>query len=249
MPATRRPLLKSLRHLRDHLQSWQELSREPGLTALLIVEASLIFIAVPLASIGVMPEMIVPALFVLLVIAILVVTSRSHVAAGVVIVAVALSPFGVLVHAEHPSVLTEWLSAIGRLLALAALSYVIARAVFAPGRVTLHRVQGAIVLYMNFALFFFVIYRLLDVLLPKVFSGPGLPPTGAEHGSGAALLYFSFSTLTTAGFGDITPVYPLARNLANLESVIGQLYPATLLARLVSLELEHRRQSKQRSPD
>jgi hypothetical protein len=76
-----------------------------------------------------------------------------------------------------------------------------------------------------------------------------LPPTGAEHGSGAALLYFSFSTLTTAGFGDITPVHPLARNLANLESVIGQLYPATLLARLVSLELEHRRQSKQRSPD
>jgi len=102
-----------------------------------------------------------------------------------VIVAVALSPFGVLVHAEHPSVLTEWLSAIGRLLALAALSYVIARAVFAPGRVTLHRVQGAIVLYMNFALFFFVIYRLMAALLPKVFSGPGLPPTGAEHGSGS----------------------------------------------------------------
>jgi hypothetical protein len=61
---------------------------------------------------------------------------------------------------------------------------------------------------------------------------------------GAALLYFSFTTLTTAGFGDITPLHPLARNLANLESVIGQLYPATLLARLVSLELEHRRQSK-----
>ena len=91
MPATRRSLLKSLRHFRDRLRSWQERSREPGLTALLIVEASLIFIAVPLASMGVLPEMIVPALFVLLVIAILVVTSRSHVAAGVVIVvAVAL---------------------------------------------------------------------------------------------------------------------------------------------------------------
>jgi hypothetical protein len=36
----------------------------------------------------------------------------------------------------------------------------------------------------------------------------------------------------------------LARNLANLEAVIGQLFPATLLARLVSLEIEHRRQSK-----
>jgi voltage-gated potassium channel Kch len=72
----------------------------------------------------------------------------------------------------------------------------------------------------------------------------GLPPTGSEYGSGAALLYFSFSTLTTVGYGDIVPVYPLARNLANLEAVIGQLFPATLLARLISLEIEHRRQSK-----
>jgi voltage-gated potassium channel Kch len=108
--------------------------------------------------------------------------------------------------------------------------------------VTWHRVQGAIVLYMNFALFFFTLYRFLDTLVPDAFHG--LPQSGAEHGSGAALLYFSFSTLTTVGYGDITPVYPLARNLANLEAVIGQLFPATLLARLVSLEIEHRRQSK-----
>jgi len=40
------------------------------------------------------------------------------------------------------------------------------------------------------------------------------------------------------------PIHPLARSLANLEGVIGQLYPATLLARLVSLEIEHRRQNK-----
>ena len=44
--------------------------------------------------------------------------------------------------------------------------------------------------------------------------------------------------------GDITPLYPLPRNLANLEAAIGRLFPATLLARLVSIEIEHRRQSK-----
>jgi hypothetical protein len=107
--------------------------------------------------------------------------------------------------------------------------------------VTLHRVQGAIVLYMNIALFFFILYRLVTLLVADAFTG--LPESGAEHGSGAALLYFSFGTLTTATFGDIAPVYPLARNLANLEAMIGQLFPATLLARLVSLELSHRRQS------
>ena len=50
-------------------------------------------------------------------------------------------------------------------------------------------------------------------------------------------MYFSFVTLTTTGYGDIVPVHAGARSLANLEAFIGQLYPAVLLARLVSLEL------------
>ncbi|WP_246230094.1 potassium channel family protein [Bradyrhizobium cytisi] len=53
----------------------------------------------------------------------------------------------------------------------------------------------------------------------------------------ASLFYMSFVTLTSTGYGDIVPVHPLARSLCNIESVIGQLYPATLLARLVTLEL------------
>jgi voltage-gated potassium channel Kch len=53
------------------------------------------------------------------------------------------------------------------------------------------------------------------------------------------LTYFSLSTLTTTGYGDVVPVLPLARSLANLEAVMGQLFPATLLARIVALHLEH----------
>jgi len=49
------------------------------------------------------------------------------------------------------------------------------------------------------------------------------------------LIYFSFVTLTTLGYGDIVPVDPVARSLSNIEAILGQLYPATLLARLVSL--------------
>jgi len=46
-----------------------------------------------------------------------------------------------------------------------------------------------------------------------------------------------------SGYGDIVPVGPFARTLANLEAIVGQLYPAALLARLITLELErhHRR--------
>jgi len=220
----------------------QSYTREPGLTALLVIQVLLIFFVMPLSNMGVLPRPVVPATFVLLVIAILVVTSRSYAVSALVIVAIVLAIFGIVLRADDPSLLTEFLSQGGRLLGLGALSWVIARAVFARGRVSVHRVQGAVILYLNFALFFFVLYQLLDTLSAHAFSG--LPAPGTEHGTGAALLYFSFSTLTTAGFGDIAPLNPLARNLANLEAVIGQLFPATLLARLVSLELEHRRQSR-----
>ena len=49
--------------------------------------------------------------------------------------------------------------------------------------------------------------------------------------------YFSFVTLTTVGYGDITPVHPVARVLAIGEALVGQLYPAVLIGRLVSLQI------------
>ena len=48
-------------------------------------------------------------------------------------------------------------------------------------------------------------------------------------------------TLTTVGFGDITPVNPFVRSLVMCEALTGQLYPAILIARLVTLEIETRR--------
>jgi hypothetical protein len=220
---------------------WQQRSREPALTALLIVEGTLIFVATPLAGLGWIPGFLLSAMFMLFVLAALVVTSRSYTAAAIALVAVILSPIGSFIHAHHPTVFTSWISAGARLLAIGTVSVVIARAVFGPGRVTWHRVQGAIVLYMNVALLFFTLYRIVDASIPNAFDG--LPQSGAEYGSGAALLYFSFSTLTTAGFGDITPLHPIVRNLANLEAMIGQLFPATLLARLVTLEFDHSRRA------
>jgi hypothetical protein len=231
-------MAKTFQALYHRFRKWQEQTREPGLSALLVIEASFLFVATPLASMGWLPQFVPPATFVLYVLATLVVTSRSHLAGGIIVVSAILSVVGVILHIDYPSVLTEWLSAGGRLLVIGTLSVVIAKAVFGPGRVTQHRIEGAVVLYMNFALFFFVLYSLIAALVPHSFSG--LPQSGAEHGSGAALLYFSFGTLTTSTYGDIQPVFPMARNLANLEAMIGQLFPATLLARLVSLQIAHR---------
>jgi hypothetical protein len=220
------------------LKEWHAGTKEPGLTALLVIESLLIFLIIPLTATGAVPQITLEAAFAILVIAILVVTWHSHAATVAVLTAVILSAVGSHLWHQDPKPMTEWLSALGRLLALVAMSLVIARVVFGRGRVTVHRVQGAILLYLNFALMFFIFYRLLSITVPHSFAN--LPESGNEFGSGAALLYFSFTTLTTLGYGDILAVHPLARSLSNLEAVIGQLYPATLLARLVSLELAHR---------
>jgi voltage-gated potassium channel Kch len=57
----------------------------------------------------------------------------------------------------------------------------------------------------------------------------------------AQSIYFSFVALTSTGYGDIVPLQPFARSLANLEGLVGQLFPATLIARLVTLEFQFKR--------
>ncbi len=55
----------------------------------------------------------------------------------------------------------------------------------------------------------------------------------------AELVYFSFTTLTTLGYGDMAPTTPLTRALATLEALTGQFYVGIIVARLVSLQLSH----------
>ncbi len=103
---------------------------------------------------------------------------------------------------------------------------------FRDGPVTLHRIQGAIVIYLLISLFFALIYHSL-YLAYGTEAFRGLTVSDRQE-----LMYFSLTTLTTTGYGDITPVNAAARSLANLESLIGQLYPVILISRLVALELE-----------
>jgi hypothetical protein len=113
----------------------------------------------------------------------------------------------------------------------------VARATFAPGRVTYHRVIGAILLYLTVAVIFSALYTFTGTLVPNAFSGMKVQDSPALA---SQVIYFSFATLTTTGYGDMAPLHPIARSLCNIEAVFGQLYPATLLARLVTLEVAHR---------
>jgi hypothetical protein len=123
----------------------------------------------------------------------------------------------------------------GAWLAIAiTLGAIVAKAVFRPGRITYHRIIGAILLYLLIALGFGTLFTFVGLLIPDAFKGIPFDDNPALANS---VFYLSFVTLTSTGYGDIVPLHPIARSLCNLESVVGQLYPATLLARLVTLEL------------
>jgi hypothetical protein len=127
----------------------------------------------------------------------------------------------------------------GEILTFSVLTWVVSHAVYAPGRITFRRLQGAVVLYLNFATIFAAAYGLIWDLNSGAFANLVVQGGGPEEiGS---MLYFSFTTLTTTGYGDIVAVDPFARSLANLEAVLGQFFIAITVARLVTMELADRR--------
>ncbi len=128
------------------------------------------------------------------------------------------------------------------LLSLGALILIVLRQVSQDGPVSGHRVRGSIALYLLIAILFAFLYGLAEELSPGAFALVEGPAGGAARGE--VFYYFSIVTLTTVGFGDITAVHPFVRSLVMLEALIGQLYPAILIARLVTLQLETRRSGK-----
>jgi hypothetical protein len=93
---------------------------------------------------------------------------------------------------------------------------------------------GAACIYLFFALLWGFLYELVETLQPGSLAVAGRPLTAADR-SGGAVMYYSFVTLTTLGYGDIVPVNQFARVLAMLEAVLGQLFMVFLVARLVGV--------------
>ena len=226
-------------HTRFH--SWRASVRDPALTVLLCIQCFLSFIAAPSVSLGLPGSHFVLEATLLAFALLVLLISQSPGAAGLAFVSVLATLAGSVMSFVGPFEAPLLLSHIGGFVASIVVGYVVGRAVFAPGAINAHRVRGAVVLYLNFGLIFLTVYRLLRDIFPDAFAGvSGDLESWRAAGS---LLYFSFVTLTSVGFGDIVPVHPIAHSLANLEAIIGQLFPATFLARLITLQLEARRRA------
>ena len=115
--------------------------------------------------------------------------------------------------------------------------------IFREGPTTSHRIMGAVAVYLLIGMIWCVAYYLVALWIPGAFTIQGPVPVGDGEPLQSQLFYFSFVTLTSIGYGDIAAVHPVVRMLVILEGVVGQLFPAILIARLVSLHV----QSKQKS--
>jgi hypothetical protein len=125
------------------------------------------------------------------------------------------------------------------LLSLLLLLVVVLGQTLRSGPVTFHRIQGAVAAYLLLGIIWAHAYSLIALFRPGAFSGAISSADGPR-----AWLYFSFVTLTTVGYGDVLPVHPTARSLAMLEAVVGPLYLAILIARLVSLAVAPGREGR-----
>ena len=104
-------------------------------------------------------------------------------------------------------------------------------------RVTAELIYGAINVYLLIGLSFAFILALVEFIQPG--SITGLESLSVSDDSIIPFLYFSFVTMTTLGYGDISPTTGPAASLVYVEAIVGQLYVAIMIARLVGLYVAH----------
>lgn len=103
--------------------------------------------------------------------------------------------------------------------------------------VDLNRLVGAISLYLLLGILWTIAYSTVELIDPGSISNLSAESAGGQL---SELIYFSFVTMTTLGYGDIVPVSPIARSLAYIQAVFGQFYVAILVAGLVSAYISGR---------
>lgn len=144
-----------------------------------------------------------------------------------------------------PAILFDWLNlwhnseiffvlnvAFTLFFVLICTSAILYHAIVITHRVSLDTLKAVICAYFMLGFFFAYIYFLLEIIQPHSFS---LSETELSDPAFyiSKMLYFSFTTLLTIGYGDITPITNVGQTVAVMEGIVGQFYLAMLVARLI----------------
>ena len=148
----------------------------------------------------------------------------------VVAFTVAAAVLSALVGAEAASIGLVWV------LLIVATPLLVLRRVLEHTEVTSETLFGAVSVYLLVAIAGTYVFLVIQVMSGNDFFGSDQPTT--------AFMYFSLVTISTLGYGDITPTGEVARAAAAALAVVGQIYLVVVVARLVSLYSGHRRASE-----
>jgi voltage-gated potassium channel len=160
---------------------------------------------------------------------------RRTVAAWALAVPALAGRLAVLVHSSPQLYLA---SSICWLVFFAFVTWGQLRSLLKHKEVTGETISMAISIYLLIGLTWGLLYAVIFELHPGAFQYAASPiPTAKEHDIFTILIYFSLTTLSTIGFGDITPVTMQARYAAVAEGITGQFYLAILVARLVGMQM------------
>lgn len=148
---------------------------------------------------------------------------------------VALAILSDLAHLYFNTLITDILDVSVSTVFYISITILILASILRGKHITLDTIFGAICVYFFLAICYGFIYQLIEQIVPGSFhvADPLSGQMSAAH-STYYLLYFSFTTLSTVGFGDIVPISPYAISVVILEEVTGVLYLAILVARLVT---------------
>jgi hypothetical protein len=141
-----------------------------------------------------------------------------------------------LINLIAPSWLADLAMLSARLLYLLFISlaiWAISNRIFVETKVDKELIRGGICIFLMLGLFWSLLYQITSFIFPNSFNYPSSYLSSENFDF--PFIYFSFTTLTTLGYGDVTPATPFAAALTNAEAIVGQLYPTIAIARLVAL--------------
>jgi hypothetical protein len=223
-----------------HMQMSEFWSGDLGLTLVNISLAFLIFVIAPLREAGLSARIFFEVIVVILMIFGALVVNQSRAAKAIVIAVVLASTVILTAGRFHPTPFLHQLGSILSTITLLLYVRIVLLVMFREGPITWSRIQGGVSAYLLLGMAWASAYQFVEQHYPGSFRFVTAPADIDQMT--AKLTYFSFATLTTVG-SDISPMHPFARSLTIAEAIVGQLFPAILIATLVAMAMQSRPKS------
>jgi hypothetical protein len=214
--------------------------REDRLLSFFLAFLALVTIVVPMIGVSRAGRIAIDLTFALMLLSGAIATVHTRMLIYLIVALTILEFTADLVVEFNPSFSPRGWDTALKVLGTAILVVMTLKQTFLPGPVTVHRVMGGVAAYLLIGVTWAFGYKLLMEMIPDAIHFQTPLAAGVPTGEPARLIYFSFETLTTVAYGDAYPVHRIARSLAISEALIGQLYPAILIATLVGMALQSR---------